>query len=727
MLVVRVLSLALPMKRQAAQNGSGSRSKQRKAAQNSDGSEEGKAPLSPEKRREGGTRNNNNPRMKKKNEKKKKLEKLKKMWFAAVTRDEEEVVKLLAANPTLSDANNLARHPSALHIAAFHGFDTIVVALLLQQKTAAAAAAEKEMPASSSSSLVDDQTGWTVLHVAAGQGRDKVVEHLLLLLAAKGSPSSTSFSCSSSSSSSSSFSSIVDATDFDGCTALHHAARSGSCRVVELLLAASPALLDVVDKDGCTALLYAVKRRHEEIVNHLLALNPKNLDAGADADGVVASGMNVLHHAISQDNETLVWRLLEMRPDLIYKPSRSGFTPLSMAMRFPFVMKLFALYSPQAVATLTAIDKSRLLREAVWAMEENKDGGEIGLDLLLPISTLDELEVAFEAQKYKKLRCAGQVRAFVEAQCAILAMMVLNQDVMGIVYEYLFGGGAKSEAAEESEVSSDAREKRRREEQWFEAAVEDDEKLMAQLLEEDPTLIDSVTLRDTSTTYGGKTALHTASYEGCDRVVALLLAVKPSLAAVRDDNGNTALHLTRNAKIVEMLLAVSPSSGLIANFEGTTALMEAAEYGRLAKLQLLLAACPEALDMVDQHQRTALLCAAYSCHHGIVRLLLAAKPRNVRAAESGGWNILHREVSSRYLIAENVQEILAIDPGLVRTLTTSLQTPLWLAVKTGRHNEVIEDLFHRFPHAVHMADASGRTPYDIAVQNNNSFAVDLFS
>jgi len=71
---------------------------------------------------------------------------------------------------------------------------------------------------------------------------------------------------------------MVDAIDFDGCTALHYAARSGSCRGVKLLLAASPALLDVVDKHGCTALLYAVKRQHEAIVDQLLALKPKNLD-----------------------------------------------------------------------------------------------------------------------------------------------------------------------------------------------------------------------------------------------------------------------------------------------------------------------------------------------------------------------------------------------------------------------------------------------------------------
>jgi len=87
--------------------------------------------------------------------------------------------------------------------------------------------------------------------MAAGQGkgRDKVVE---VLLAAKSS---------------------VEATDFDGRTALHYAARAklGSCRVVELLLAvaASPeALLDARDEEGHTALLSAIKARHTVKVNN---------------------------------------------------------------------------------------------------------------------------------------------------------------------------------------------------------------------------------------------------------------------------------------------------------------------------------------------------------------------------------------------------------------------------------------------------------------------------
>jgi len=42
--------------------------------------------------------------------------------------------------------------------------------------------------------------------------------------------------------------------------------------------------------------------------------------------------------------------------------------------------------------------------------------------------------------------------------------------------------------------------------------------------------------------------------------------------------------------------------------------------------------------------------------------------------------VLHFYVSRYPGHAKNVVKILAIDPGLVRTLTVQLQTPLWLAV-----------------------------------------------
>jgi len=158
---------------------------------------------------------------------------------------------------------------------------------------------------------------FTALLLAAGQGHDKIVE---LLLAAKSS---------------------VDATDFDGHTALHYAAKcpstkkSGSfCRVVTLLLATCPTLFDVVDGEGCTALLCAVKQKNKAIVNQLLlflvAVNTNSKSLGTED----SCGLNVLHYAILQENEALVW-LLELQPELIHRASANGFTPLHMSIQWP--------------------------------------------------------------------------------------------------------------------------------------------------------------------------------------------------------------------------------------------------------------------------------------------------------------------------------------------------------------------------------------------------------
>jgi len=242
------------------------------------------------------------------------------------------------------------------------------------------------------------------------------------------------------------------------------------------------------------------------------------------------------------------------------------------SFEYGFVMKLFALYHPQAVATVTDVDKARLLREAV---RDDNDNIKSSLDLLLPVSTLDQVQEAFA--KARRTPCTARLRTLVEVQCGPMSL-VLNQDVMGIVNEYLFGGvGSKSVG--EPEVADGARKRRKREARWFEAAVQFNHKLMAQLLDEDPSLIDAVKREagdsEGSANFGGSgycgsTALHMASYAECASVVALLVAVKPSLAAVMDNDGYTALRIAtsrRNAEIVKILLAASPSSGLITDFE----------------------------------------------------------------------------------------------------------------------------------------------------------------
>jgi len=593
-----------------------------------------------------------------------------KQWFQAVaSANEAKVSEMLIADPTLIDIEGrLFPGFTALHVAASKGLDKVVSQLLAAKPT-----------------LVDSLTdlGLTALHVAAERGHDNVIE---LLLAAKGS---------------------VDATDFDGRTALHCAAKA-TPETVEFLLALSPTLLDVCDEEGRTALIYAIKSAREDIVNQLLAANPKNLDA-ADM-----SGMTALHHAILQGNEALVWRLLEMKPDLIQSaPGPDGRTPLRMATgrrrhatstkRTPDKMafKLFELY-PQA----TGVEKGRLLYHlSVWS------GSDSDFELIFPISTFDQIVASFKAAP-QEWDYEDRLRSLVDEQCGPLST-VLRQDVMGIVYEYLWG-------APDFAISPGKERK-----QWFEAVETGNEKLVTQLLGEDPSLIDAIHRGE------GYTALHFASHQqsgpSYDRIVAQLVAAKPSLVAQCDRNGDTALHLAAsqgNASVVEILLTASPSVGLMTNLQGATPLISASMLGgQLRVAELLLAACPGALDLVDRNHYTALLHASFK-QPELVGLLLSANPQNIEAADPWDNNVLHYAVSHGRV--ELVAKILTMQPSLAQTRTDRLQTPLWLAVDKG-HNELVEKLFVLFPQAVHMADDVGMTPYHRAVQLKNTFAISLFS
>jgi len=72
------------------------------------------------------------------------------------------------------------------------------------------------------------------------------------------------------------------------------------------------------------------------------------------------------------------------------------------------------------------------------------------LDLYLPQATFDQVVTAFRAMNESP---EGRLRPLIDAQCGPLSM-VLKQDVMGIVYEYLFvqlnGGDGSRQSSEET-------------------------------------------------------------------------------------------------------------------------------------------------------------------------------------------------------------------------------------------------------------------------------------
>ena len=117
----------------------------------------------------------------------------------------------------------------------------------------------------------------------------------------------------------------VQATDFNGNTAICWAARRGHEEVVRVLLELSDANPDKGDRWGQTPLSWAAENGHEGVVRTLLERNDVNPN-GADE-----YGRTPLFGAAMNGHEMVVRRLLErggVNPD---KPDRSNRTPLSRA------------------------------------------------------------------------------------------------------------------------------------------------------------------------------------------------------------------------------------------------------------------------------------------------------------------------------------------------------------------------------------------------------------
>jgi len=148
--------------------------------------------------------------------------------------------------------------------------------------------------------------------------------------------------------------------------------------------------------------------------------------------------------------------------------------------------------------------------------EAVRDDCESDLDLYLPISTFDQAVAAFRTMPKKSPE--GRLRPLIEAQCGPLSI-VLNQDVMGIVYEYLF----IQQRNERGEETEDRNQQNKR---WFEAVRSGDKELVTQMLSENPSLLE---VRGVYGDVSGNTALHLAAIEGHSSIVELLLAASPTL------------------------------------------------------------------------------------------------------------------------------------------------------------------------------------------------------
>jgi ankyrin repeat protein len=180
------------------------------------------------------------------------------------------------------------------------------------------------------------------------------------------------------------------------------------------------------------------------------------------------------------------------------------------------------------------------------------------------------------------------------------------------------------------------------------AAMEGSVKMLNDLLQEDPLVLDRALVSCCS-----ETPLHIASMLGHLDLVKELLRHKPEFASELDSCGSTPLHLAAakgHAEIVKELLWADSAACLVRNGDGRTPLHVAAIKGRVEVVGELVRARTESTRALTDRGETALhLCVGHNRLEGL-RVLVGAIGRNdelVNWKDGDGNSILHIAVAKK--------------------------------------------------------------------------------
>ncbi|XP_055370831.1 uncharacterized protein LOC129605233 [Condylostylus longicornis] len=560
--------------------------------------------------------------------------------------------------------------------------------------------------------------GYTVLHLAAGNGNKKIVEILLTYTKNKN----------------------INYKSSEGCTPLHLAAQNGHKDVVFILCQTNGINTCCVTNKGLTALHLAAINGHEEVVEVLskeVDVNLKNETVGT-----------ALHAAATSGYKEVVKALLKHSNIEINSKFSEGCTPLHLATQ----------NNHQDVVKI-------LLNNENININCANDEGYTPLHIAALHGHTDLVQI-FLQRKHKDLNICA------ESHTRTIPLHTASISGHTAIISFLI----------DAEISTINHKNAKNITPLMYASINGHEKAVECLLkykDVDVNIVDDYNysalhyavqygypnivkfllqhsqINISSGSHGNLTPLHLSAKKGDKHITEILLNTGNIDINAKDSEGRTPLHFAvqnNNVDIIEILLKNSDVNICSKNQDGNTALHLAAQFNYEKIVEILFRFNYTDINSKNSEKLTPLHLAAVFGHKNIVlalirkgcdvnckgpenysplhfavinqeneiiQMLLSSEKINTNSQCSEGTTPLHMAVESEF---EQIVEILLKNKNIDVNFVCNYGSALHLAAQS-RNTIIINLLINSENINVNLKNVDGYTPLHVAVENKNLAAV----
>jgi len=460
----------------------------------------------------------------------------------------------------------------------------------------------------------------------------------------------------------------LKAKEETGWTVLHFAARSCCLECVKLIVDKDSSLLEVKTNGGLNVLHLAACNSKLEMVKYLVQKKVKPLDKTDYGD-------NALHLASQKGQLENVKYFLQQHPKVINETNNQKWTALHHAASYSHCSTLKFLI--ESGANLKAKEETGWTVLHFAARSCCLESVKLIVDKdasLLEVKTNGGLNVLHLAACNSKLE---MVKYLVQKKVKPLDKTDYGDNALHLASQKGQLENVKYFLQQHPEVINETNNKK-----WtalHKAARNSHCSTLKFLIESDADL--------KAKTETGRTVLHFAARHCCLECVKLIVDKDASLLEVKTNGGLNVLHLAACNSKLEMVkyLVQKKVKPLDKTDYGDNALHLASQEGQHENVKYFLQQHPKVINETNNKKWTALHHAARNSHCSTLKFLIESGA-NLKAKEETGWTVLH--FAARYCCLDCVELIVDKDELILKVKTNEGFNVLHLAACNSKEDIV---------------------------------------